>query len=549
MYKTKPSLKPVTSQIDLELCLILLNSNTNTLDTNQQQQPPQQPQPTTTLITLKETEEELIGTTNTELQLPKRLLTLKDYNIQNGSFINLTYKPSILQQHQQSQQHVYMSTLSMNNEYQIYAASERNSKPTQQPPLPPPIFQTNRYHLVKPHSRYNGYDSTSAASSTSTAESQVSTLSGENKKQQQQKSKQYEKLLTVKSQDSATTGTTTTTSLLLSDTTSTANYALSSPPPLTRLLINKGTVQPFVDQFIEALFANTSNLPPVVQHLFEFFDQEAKKYEHKQSANDNLTSLSRSWKTNAYLIRYWANLIRQPDLLLDCNKSPAISASLNCIAQAFEDSSSLKPSTVNNETPIDRLLFMRDVPRYRQMTDRFFNEISSYQAISDHELHFYLNEFSKCQQQSQNSQPFGATISNCTPSRSEVNMLQVFTQLYEYYERLEHPVNALLGQQQCSVLLPVHHRLVQIKELLSSGQNVSMTLNRNPMTLQYSQNTLNPYQQPVNCYATASATIGRADFDHFNQSNSNQNASFNINNQNFVFSNSNGLAMNSQNSN
>lgn len=265
---------------------------------------------------------------------------------------------------------------------------------------------------------------------------------------------------------------------------------------------------------------------------------------HSKTPADELTSLARSWKTNMYLIRYWANLIREPDLLLDCHKSPAITASLNCIAQAFEDSSLGKPPVVDNETPIDRLLFIRDIPRYKQMTDRFFNEIGSYQTISDHELHFYLNEFSKCQQQVQQNQPLGQTISNNTTRRStEISSLQVFTQLYEYYERLEQPVNALLGQQQCSVLLPVHHRLVQIKELLvSNGQAMPMTLNR----MQYSQNTLNPYQQPVNCYATASATVASSDFNHFSQSNSNQNTSFTINNQNFLFNNNNNNGMSNQ---
>jgi hypothetical protein len=565
LYKTSGLTKPGLDQIDLELCLVLLNSNTNTLDpsqaqlTQQQQQQQQQQTATTTLITLKETEEELIGTQNTvELQqLPKRLLTLKYYNIQNGSFVNLCYKPSVLQQQQQSQ-HVYMSTLSMGNEYSIYAAGSDRYRtmqpaggPSPSPPAPPPpppqMFQMNRYHLVRPAGKCYaaGYDS---ASSTSTAESQVSTLSNKetnnNNNNNKKKSKQYEKLLTVKSQDSAATGTTTTTTttcLLLSDASSTAgNYAVACPSPLTRLLINKGTLQPFVDQFIEALFANTSNLPPVVQHLFEFFDQETRKYQHlymhsKQPA-DELNALARSWKTNTYLIRYWANLIRQPDLLLDCHKSPAIAASLNCIAQAFEDSSAGKPPAVDNDTPIDRLLFIRDMPRYKQMTDRFFNEISSYQAISDHELHFYLNEFSKCQQQVQHSEPLGQTVTNSTPSRcsADVSSLQVLTQLYEYYERLEQPVNALLGQQQCSVLLPVHHRLVQIKELLASSgaaHTMPMTLNR----IQFSQNTLNPYQQPVNCYATAPATVTGNDL-----SNSNQNTSFIINNQNFLFSNNSG---------
>lgn len=528
LYKHSSALRPASAQVDLELCLILLNNasmdagtlNGNTL--NKQQT-------TTTLVTLKETEEELIGTANmntVDLQLPKRLLTLKDYNIQNGSFINLTFKQSFIQQQQgqsRDSQHVYMSTLSMTNEYQIYAAGERNKSPN--PPQLPAVFTANRYHLVKP--QQSTYESSSATSSASTSESHISSLSSSdtnskkrNTKDKKSKSKQYEKLLTVKSRDSAATGTTTTTSLLLNDTASqsTSNYASNSvtPSPLARLLINKGTIQPFVDQFMESLFMNTTNLPPVVQHLFEFFDQEAKKYQHhfmaSKSPQDEVKNLTRSWKTNTYFIRYWANLVKNPDLIVECQKTPLIDSSLNCIAQAFVDSCSNKDlSDLDLDTPISRLLFMRDAPKYTEMIDNFFDEMSSYQSISDHELHFYLNEFTKFQQHTQPSQQLGATMINGAQPISnaqDINPIQTLLQLYEVYEKFEQPINALLGQQQCSVLLPVHHRLVQIKELLTNQVQSTMgmvTMNRsNNQQQPYSQQTLNPYQQPVNFYATSS---------------------------------------------
>ena len=151
LYKHSSALKPASAHVDLELCLILLNNaslDVGTLGGNTLNKQ----QTTTTLVALKETEEELIGTgnmNNADLQLPKRLLTLKDYNIQNGSFINLTFKQGFIQQQAQTRdsQHVYMSTLSMTNEYQIYAAGERKS-----PNLPqlPHVFTASRYHLVRP---------------------------------------------------------------------------------------------------------------------------------------------------------------------------------------------------------------------------------------------------------------------------------------------------------------------------------------------------------------------------------------------------------------
>jgi len=540
----------------------------------------QQQQHTTTLITLKETEEELIGTSSIDLQLPKRLLTLKDYNIQNGSFINVCFKASYAQQEKNSQ-HVYMSTLSMSNEYQIYAANERIDKKLPSPPMLPPLFQTNRYHIVKPQLgnlfdsfrkkslrlsslKDNGfnlklisisgahqatYDSTSA-SSASTSESHISSISSSdsNKHQRQKnldkkKSKQYEKLLSTVSRhhdSAANTGTTTTTSLLLNDTTS--NYANTQLSPLHRLLINKGTLQPFIDQFFEALFTNTSNLPPVVQHVFEFFDQEIKKHQRSSLSEADSKKLTRSWKTNAYLIRYWSNLIKNPELVLDCTVSPLTDASLSCISQLFTDAC-LSQDTSHPEDSgdsINRLLFMREIPKYAQMVDEFFNEMDSYQAISDHELHFYLNEFCKFQSQSQNVQTIGGTIRSNLPSpvssTSEVNTIQVLMQLYEYYEKFEQPINALLGQQQCSVLLPVHHKLVQIKDLLTNQVNSVATMRFDGgQTNQYNTLNPNPYQQPINCYATSSEINS---FQIHNPASNSLGTS--INNQNFIFNNLNG---------
>jgi plexin B len=46
---------------------------------------------------------------------------------------------------------------------------------------------------------------------------------------------------------------------------------------LTRLLLIKGTLQPFVDDLFETLFTNTANLSPVIKHLFDYFDQEFRK--------------------------------------------------------------------------------------------------------------------------------------------------------------------------------------------------------------------------------------------------------------------------------
>lgn len=392
----------------------------------------------------------------------------------------------------------------------------------------------NKYHLVKPESRSGCSSQTHFMSSHSTNKKQHCT----------NKHKKYEKTSTVKSQDSAATAT---VSLIQSSAGSSNNAHSSSassssssgsPSPLpsssenrtnvlARLMVNKGTLQPFIDQFIETVFANTANLPPVIQHLFAFIDSEIEKNskQHSSGANNKSSymdetereSLGRLWKTQCYFVKYWLNMIRHPEFLLDVNTNPLTESNLESICAALFDSMSLLSSMPNGmfnllyadssgssrSAIINRLLFLNDIPKYKNMIDSFYAELkaNSQQPISDHELYFYLNEFSKMNNSQDimqqgldvclNMQPGLNGNTNCQQTRTldECSTpIQALTRLYEVYEKHESGINMDLGQQQCSILLPVHHRLVQIKELMSGGGgnttaavqivNTTSTLNR-----------------------------------------------------------------------
>jgi hypothetical protein len=129
--------------------------------------------------------------------------------------------------------------------------------------------------------------------------------------------------------------------------------------------------------------------------------------------------------------------------------------------------------------------------------------MKSFQPISDHELHFYLNEFSKCQQQQQvTTQQLGFTVNNNSNNNNnnqnglnDVNSIQVLLQLYEYYEKYEKQINVSLGQQQCSILLPVHHRLVQIKDLMMSQSCNQTFANQHTINRTHLHHTLQQHQQ------------------------------------------------------
>ncbi len=591
--------KPKVNDVDIELCLILIKNEAAQGESGEQKMGTLQQQ--TTFIELKETEEEILAaaaaasssnSNSTSLinpDTPKRLLTLRDYNIQNGSFINLLIKesPALTPKPAQNedQHHVYASTISISNEYAVYSSNPVPSQP--QSKSDSRKYLSNAYHLINPSAQLNSDSVNLIPNNLALPKPDDSDLS-KNKKSKKAK-KKYEKLLnTVKSQDSGVTtvsliktsdmsnssssGTTSVSSSgqpspnpssTFTTTTSsphdTSNRSNSSSNQLARLLVNKGTIQPFIDQFIETIFSNTSNLPPVVQHLFEFIDVELRRHQQKdltkegasRLSDEDREKLSKEWKINCYFFKYWFNLIQNPDYLLDVNKTELIDSSLGTVVDALQDSCSqitnsngdYKTSSSSSHV-LNRLMFINDTPKYKQLIENFLNEFKvNYQPISDHELYFYLNEFSKMNihQDLINGQQLDATMNNqlglninieCQSSRTittgntnnssdELSSIQILLKLYEFYGKQEQQINLDLGQQQCSILLPVHHRLVQIKELMNLNTanisqqqsiilnaNSAATLNRaylqngnasaSQLIAQQQQQQTNIYQQPMN---------------------------------------------------
>ena len=72
-------------------------------------------------------------------------------------------------------------------------------------------------------------------------------------------------------------------------------------------------------------------VPMAVKYLFDFLDDEAEAI--KISDPD----VVHTWKNNALSLRFWVNLIKNPEFVFDINKSHTVDACLSVIAQAFID--------------------------------------------------------------------------------------------------------------------------------------------------------------------------------------------------------------------
>lgn len=145
---------------------------------------------------------------------------------------------------------------------------------------------------------------------------------------------------------------------------------------LSRMLASKGTVQNYIDEFFKSILsarpsthdsvqgedgnfgailcgdATTSRrglpathaCPPAVKWLFDLLDDAA---EENGITDQNVIH---SWKSNAFLLRFWMNFIKNPNYILDVEKSNTLDASLSTIAQTLMDScttNELKPNQVS----------------------------------------------------------------------------------------------------------------------------------------------------------------------------------------------------------
>ena len=64
-------------------------------------------------------------------------------------------------------------------------------------------------------------------------------------------------------------------------------------------------------------------------------------------------------------LRFWVNLIKNPDFVFDINKSATVDACLTIIAQAYIDACSTAELRYTKDTPSARLLYVNEVKNYK----------------------------------------------------------------------------------------------------------------------------------------------------------------------------------------
>ncbi|XP_078500630.1 plexin-A2 [Lissotriton helveticus] len=195
---------------------------------------------------------------------------------------------------------------------------------------------------------------------------------------------------------------------------------------LTRLLATKGTLQKFVDDLFETLFSTVhrgSALPLAIKYMFDFLDEQADKH----TIHD--TDVRHTWKSNCLPLRFWVNVIKNPQFVFDIHKGSITDACLSVVAQTFMDSCSTSEHRLGKDSPSNKLLYAKDIPSYKSWVERYYADIAKLPAISDQDMNAYLAEQSRMH-------------------AIEFNMLSALNEIYSYISKYSQELIGALQQDE-----------------------------------------------------------------------------------------------------
>jgi len=215
---------------------------------------------------------------------------------------------------------------------------------------------------------------------------------------------------------------------------------------LTRLLSTKITLQKYVDDLFETIFSianRGSALPLAIKYMFDFLDEQALQHGIIDP------EVVHTWKSNSLPLRFWVNLIKNPNFVFDVHKSNIVDSCLSVVAQTFMDSCSTSDHRLGKDSPSSKLLFAKDIPVYKEWVERYYADIKTMASISDQDMNAMLAEESR-----QHTVDFNI---NCA-----------LQELYNYADRYYEQLMMALEEDEFSQKQRLAYRLEQVRNLMAA---------------------------------------------------------------------------------
>lgn len=70
-------------------------------------------------------------------------------------------------------------------------------------------------------------------------------------------------------------------------------------------------------------------------------------------------------------LRFWVNVIKNPQFVFDIHKNSITDACLSVVAQTFMDSCSTSEHKLGKDSPSNKLLYAKDIPNYKSWVERY----------------------------------------------------------------------------------------------------------------------------------------------------------------------------------
>ncbi|KAM9344220.1 plexin-D1 isoform 2-T2 [Pholidichthys leucotaenia] len=214
---------------------------------------------------------------------------------------------------------------------------------------------------------------------------------------------------------------------------------------LTRLLSTKGTLQKFLDDLFQAILSIPLDHPPLaVKYFFDFLEEQADK----RGITDPDTL--HIWKTNSLPLRFWVNILKNPQFVFDIDKTDHMDACLSVIAQAFIDACSISDLQLGKDSPTNKLLYAKEIPEYKKRVQHYYQQIQEMPPLSEQEMNAHLAEESR-------------------KYRNEFNTNLALTEIYKYAKRYRNQVVNALEANPTARRTQLHHKFEQVIALVEDN--------------------------------------------------------------------------------
>ncbi|CAM5084427.1 unnamed protein product [Eretmochelys imbricata] len=184
---------------------------------------------------------------------------------------------------------------------------------------------------------------------------------------------------------------------------------------LTKLLSTKVAIHLVVENLFKSIWSLPNNKAPVaIKYFFDFLDAQA---ESKKITDPDVVHI---WKTNSLPLRFWVNILKNPQFVFDIKKTPHIDGCLSVIAQAFMDAFSLTEQQLGKDAPTNKLLYAKDIPLYKEEVKAYYKAIRDLPLLPS-EVEEFLTQESKKHENEFNE---------------EVALTEIYKYIAKYYDEI-----------------------------------------------------------------------------------------------------------------